>query len=225
MIGSGKRTATGDVGGRVHRPLGISQAYRSRHGFWQTLGIIQLAGQTAVREPRATDRLEMLHDLLKLRKGSWDDALYRSIYSRAKLTEAKRNLVAHGKMGASRQRMARRIDTRFLAEKSPRPRCSEQKIMPQLIPMDEDKLREATSEIDGLIVDLKRLRASASGAPLPPPETRLWQPLGRVGFSVASKVGVTPAAIIAGVISISYPGAPAARESHAAVAHASPLGL
>jgi hypothetical protein len=136
----------------------------------QTLGITAAAGRLAMREPRFTDRLEMLHDLIKLRKGEWDDALYKSLLSRAKLAEAKRNLVTHGIW-------AHRSDgwyvelTRGSWPKNLRELVAgSRKITTELVPMDTDKLRSATSEIAGLIDNLKRLRASAVGTPWPSPE-------------------------------------------------------
>ena len=138
---------------------------------WQTLGISIAAGRLSVREPRVTDRLEMLHDLLKLRKGEWDDKLYASILARARLAEAKRNLVCHGIW-------AHRDDGWFVElTRGSWPKTLKElvkgsrKITSELVPMDTDKLREATTEIAGLIDDLKRLRADAIGPPLPSPGT------------------------------------------------------
>jgi hypothetical protein len=46
---------------------------------WQALHLSEAAGRIAVRDPRVTDRLEMLRDVVKLRGGSLDETLYKSI--------------------------------------------------------------------------------------------------------------------------------------------------
>ena len=38
---------------------------------WQALGISAAAGRISMREPGVTDRLEMLRNLIELRKGTW----------------------------------------------------------------------------------------------------------------------------------------------------------
>jgi hypothetical protein len=114
----------------------------------------------------------MLHDLVKLRKAQWDDELYGSILSRAKIGAAKRDLIAHGKWAHRDDgwyvELARGAWPKDLAELI----AKTKKIMPELVPMDTDKLREATSAIVGLIGDLKRLRKSTVGPLWPSPDTR-----------------------------------------------------
>jgi hypothetical protein len=66
---------------------------------WGVLNLSPAAGRIAIREPRVTDRLEMLQELIALRKGLWDEELYKSILSRARLASAKRDLLAHGIWG------------------------------------------------------------------------------------------------------------------------------
>jgi hypothetical protein len=66
---------------------------------WQALGISEAAGRIAMREPRVTDRLEMLSSLIELREGVWDVELYKSILARSKILAAKRDLLAHGIWG------------------------------------------------------------------------------------------------------------------------------
>jgi hypothetical protein len=138
---------------------------------WQTLGITPSAGRVALRAPRASDRLEMLRDLVKLRKGEWDDDLFKSLLERTKLVAAKRDLVAHG-IWAHRDdgwyvELSRGAWPKNLRDLV----ASTKQIDPELKPIDTDKLRAATKEISELIVDLKRLRASAVGPPAPSPRT------------------------------------------------------
>jgi hypothetical protein len=95
---------------------------------WQALGISEAAGRIAMREPRVTDRLEMLSSLIELREGVWDVELYKSILARSKILAAKRDLLAHGIWGYCKtsKRVARSTGTRFVAEKSVRPHQGEQ---------------------------------------------------------------------------------------------------
>jgi hypothetical protein len=134
---------------------------------WDTLAISHSAGRTSVREPRVSDRLEMLRDLVKLRGAEWDDDLNKSVLARAKLVEAKRNLVCHGKWALREDGWHVEL-TRGSWPKNVRELVAgNRKITPELIPMNIEKLREATSEIDALIEDIKRLRLSALGPPPP----------------------------------------------------------
>jgi len=138
---------------------------------WQTLGITPAAGRLALREPRVEDRLEMLHDLVKLRDGEWDDALFRDILKRTKLAKAKRDLVAHG-LWAKREdgwfvELSRGMWPKNLREFV----RGSRKITTQLIPMTLEKLREATSEIASLLDDLGKLRDSTVAPPGPSPRT------------------------------------------------------
>jgi hypothetical protein len=103
----------------------------------------------------------MLRDLVKLRHGTWDDDLYLSILTRAKLLTSKRHLIAHG-IWANREdgwyvELARGSWPKNLAELV----AGSKKVTPELVSMDTSKLRKATNEIEALIQDLKRLRTSA----------------------------------------------------------------
>lgn len=134
---------------------------------WETMKVSNAVGRIAVREPRVTDRLEMLRDLVKVQKGFWDDELFNSIFRRAKLIAARRDLLAHG-----------------IWDEIPEPRWPEdvwhlqltrgswpknfrdlvaasKKIDPQLVPITLALLKETTIEIEQMIQDLKKLRSSA----------------------------------------------------------------
>lgn len=123
-----------------------------------------------MREPRVTDRLEMLRDLIKIQKGQLNEALYKSIFTRAKLAEAKRNLVAHG-IWADRDEGWYVELTRGSWPKNVRELLAgSRKIDPEMVEIDIDKLRTATTEIEALIVDLRKLRDSISLPPRPSPQ-------------------------------------------------------
>lgn len=136
---------------------------------WQMLDLGSAAGRIAVREPRLTDRLEMLCELIELRNGNWDISLYKKILSQAKVLAAKRDLLAHGMwhhLKAENEwhvQLARGSwpkNFRDLVAKSKR-------ITPESVHVDLDKLRSATNEIVALIDDLKKLADSAYGGPPP----------------------------------------------------------
>jgi hypothetical protein len=131
---------------------------------WKILELTPPAARIAIREPRVEDRLTMVRDLVKLRKCDWDDTLYKSILTRTKLAAPKRDLVAHGLWGYTSVdgwfvELARGMWPKNLRQFVQGSR----KVTTQLIQMDTAKLREATIEIDGLIVDLVKLRDATVG--------------------------------------------------------------
>jgi hypothetical protein len=130
---------------------------------WQALGISEAAGRIAMREPRVTDRLEMLSSLIELRDGTWDIELYKSILARSRILAAKRDLLAHGIWGYVKHLNEWHVQ---LARGSwPNNRSDlikgSKKVTPESVPMDSAKLRQATTEIEALSADLKKLRLSA----------------------------------------------------------------
>jgi hypothetical protein len=146
---------------------------------WDILNLSAAAGRIAVRQPRVEDSLGMIHDLLELREGEWDDKLYKSILVRARLLAAKRHLIAHGKWHHYERGSAWRTDEWHveLARGSWPERFAEfvtgsKRVIPESVPMDMEALRSTTSEIQIVIEDLKKLRASARGGPLPSSEKR-----------------------------------------------------
>jgi hypothetical protein len=138
---------------------------------WQALGISPAAGRTAMREPRASERLEMLNALIELRDGTWDILLYKSILARTKVLEAKRNLVAHGIWGY----VAYANEWHVQLARGTWPKNQSElikgskKTNPESVLMSVEKFREATSAIEMLLADLSKLRTSATG-PTPFPQ-------------------------------------------------------
>ncbi len=163
-----------DVPASIAREIGriiVTWAY-FEHGVqemvWQAMKVSPEVGRTAVRQPRVTDRLEMLRDLVKLRNGEWNDQLFKSILERSKLLAARRDLLAHGRWGVHGSGLWNSIDTwhveltRGSWPKNMRELIEGSKqINPEMVPMDLQKLRSTTNEIVQLIDDLKRLRSSA----------------------------------------------------------------
>jgi hypothetical protein len=126
---------------------------------WQALGLSEAAGRIAVREPRITERLNMLRDAVGLRRSAWDEELFKSIRVQADLVAAKRNMLAHGiwynhPSGEWHVQPSWPKTAEELEFKS-------KKIIPESVTITVAELRSTTAEIDALIDDLERLRSSA----------------------------------------------------------------
>jgi hypothetical protein len=134
---------------------------------WDAMGVSEAAGRIAVREPRVTDRLSMARDLIGLRRGFWDETLYKSIYSRANLIAPKRHLLAHGIWFYHRGRDEWHVQlTRGSWPQSEAELVAgSKKIIPESVLITLEELRCLTSEISVLISDLRRLRQSAFDDP------------------------------------------------------------
>lgn len=139
---------------------------------WQALKLSETAGRIAVRDPRVTDRLDMLRDIINERGGTLDEELRKSIRQRADLLAARRHMLAHGiwfyhkTLGQWYVQLTRGswpITEQELVTGS-------KKTTPEHVLMTVDVLRSTTAEIDELIADLKRLRLSAYDAPPSSPE-------------------------------------------------------
>jgi hypothetical protein len=140
---------------------------------WQALRLNDATGRIAVREPRVTDRLDMLRDVVGIRGGYFDEALFKSIRQRADLIAARRNMLAHGiwfhhkALGEWRVQLTRGAWPKTEEELV----AGSKKIIPESVVMTVDELRATIAEIDELIDALKRLRTDAYEAPSTPRET------------------------------------------------------
>jgi hypothetical protein len=138
---------------------------------WQALHLGDAAGRMAVRDPRITDRLDMLRDIVGIHGAFFDEALFKSLRQRANLLAAKRHLLAHGIWYYHRSsdewhvQLTRgswpRTESELIA--------GSKKITPESVLITVGKLRSTTAELDVLIDDLKRLRSGASEAPASSP--------------------------------------------------------
>lgn len=130
---------------------------------WGALNLRPATGRIAVREPRVTDRLEMLNELIKERGARWDNDLYKSILTQARLLTAKRDLVAHGIWYHVKDKdewhvqLARGSWPKNLAALVARSK----RVTPESVLMDVEMLKAATKEISDLIEDMKTLRGTA----------------------------------------------------------------
>jgi hypothetical protein len=135
--------------------------------IWETMQVTHPVGRIAVREPRASERLEMLRDLVKLRNAEWNDTLFSSILDRAKVIGARRHLLAHSIWDEHRTGL-------WLANKAWHVQTTRgqwpknladlvegsKKVTPEMVPITLSELRSTTGEIVQLITDLKTLRES-----------------------------------------------------------------
>ena len=130
---------------------------------WQVLGIDAAAGRIAVREPGVADRLDMLSSLINLRGGIWDVDLYKSILARSRILKTKRDMLAHGIWGYVEH--ANEWHVQLARGSWPKNRSDlmkgSRKVIPESVLMDVEKLRQAAAEIETLLADLKKLRATA----------------------------------------------------------------
>lgn len=140
---------------------------------WQSLELSNAAGRIAVREPRVTDRLDMLRDTIAIRRGGWDEELFKSIRQRANLIAAKRHMLAHGIWYYHDGRDEWHVQlTRGAWPKTEEElEFKSKKIIPESVTITADELRSTTDAIDVLIDDLTRLRSSAHDVLEASPET------------------------------------------------------
>jgi hypothetical protein len=140
---------------------------------WQVLHVSDAAGRIAVREPRVTDRLDMLRDVVGIRGAYFDEELFKSLRQRANLIAAKRHMLAHGiwfhhkALGEWHVQLTRGSWPKTEEELV----VGSKKITPESKVITVDELRSTTAQIDELIADLKRLRLATYEAPSSSPET------------------------------------------------------
>jgi hypothetical protein len=141
---------------------------------YKALEIGPEAGRIALREPRISERLEMLRDLVQLRSATWDTKLFDSIMERAKLLSTKRHLLAHGLWHRYRAPIADEYHVQLARGSWPKSLADlvtgSKKIIPEGVLMNLDKLKTTTDEIEKLTEDLATLRTSANLPSPPSPE-------------------------------------------------------
>lgn len=166
-------TARADLPAALTREIGRIVVHWSNFEYfvqsmvWQTIQVSEQVGRLAVRDARIADRLEMLRDLIKLRNGTWDEALFKSILERAKVFDAKRNLLAHGIWDVHAGSLLEGDVWYVQVARGSWPKNTKEliegskKINPEMVLMRLPELRETTEGIVQLIDDLKHLRSSA----------------------------------------------------------------
>lgn len=129
------------------------------------IGVSAAEARLALREPRVTERLELMAQLMQLYKGEWDETLYKSIYSRTKRWGTRRDLIAHGVWGFDEKEECWRLEV-IRGKWSPelfKLFRGHRRVMPAAIKVTiEDHLHPLIRAIDGLIKDLEALKTSSS---------------------------------------------------------------
>lgn len=139
---------------------------------WEALDLHPVEARIALREPRITDRLGMVRDILEQRGATLDKDAFVSIYSRSSDLASQRDLLAHGIWGHHFDewhiRRARGPWAKNLHAKVGRSRT----INPEMVPMTLTALRKIRTEVQTLADDLSKLRKTVVGPPRRPPQTR-----------------------------------------------------
>jgi hypothetical protein len=142
--------------------------------IWDILKVSEAAGRIAVREPRVTDRLDMLRDILKLNGGIWKDDLFKSVRAKADLLASKRHLLGHGKWFHHKTDNSWNVElTRGSWPKDAAELAAQsRKVSPESIVITLAELRATTTEILKLFDDLNALKISTMRrVPVPSPKT------------------------------------------------------
>jgi hypothetical protein len=139
---------------------------------WNALSLGEEAGRIAVREPRITDRLDMLRDLCELKQLPIDYVLIADIRKRADPLAAKRHILAHslwfhdrGEWGA----LITRGTWAATQEDIENPPTGSKTVSPEWRPITTGELAEWTRQTIALIADLKKLDRQHRPVPQPSP--------------------------------------------------------
>jgi hypothetical protein len=129
-------------------------------------------GRIALREPRVTDRLDILRDLCVLRNFAADFVLLADIRARANTLASKRHLVAHC-IWQKPEHYWCAILTRGHWDSHPEVQgqiSGSKSVEPQAIPVDANDVRGWVEQTVALSADFEKL--GDNPRPLPSPETR-----------------------------------------------------
>jgi hypothetical protein len=141
---------------------------------WSSLQISEEQGRIAVREPRGTDRLDMIRDLGECQNLEMDYVLLKEIRGAADIQAGKRHLLAHS--------LWQKLDNEWSAvvtrgtwqempvEIADYPAGRSKNLEPQSVPVSVTQVREWTELTIGLIDELRKL--GDRHEPVPSPEKR-----------------------------------------------------
>jgi hypothetical protein len=130
---------------------------------WLLVGVDQTIGSYSVREPRITERIDMIQDLASLRSTKLKDELWFQAYRvQADAAQSRRDLLAHGLWTSYPDGSLRVVKTRGQHPKSRKqvPHRS-RKVVPEGLSVTAKDLRWMTRMIDLLITDAVNLEKSA----------------------------------------------------------------
>jgi hypothetical protein len=151
--------------------------------IWSALDVSEVEGRIAVREPRVTDRLDMLRDLGAHQGMEMDYVLLKEIKVKSEPLASKRHLLAHS--------IWQKLDddwcvivTRGLwpelgVEIADYPAGSSKNAEPEAIPVSVADVRQWTESSIGLINDLKNLGKQHRLVPLPEKQKKRSAPEGQ----------------------------------------------
>jgi hypothetical protein len=144
---------------------------------WSALQLSAEQGRIAVREPRVTDRLDMIRDLGELADMEMDYVLLRDIRKRADTLAAKRHLLAHSiwnfdSVSAEWCALVTRgswAETQEDIENYP---IGSKAVEPEARPITTKEVSEWVAQTSKLIEDLKKLGDQHRVVPPPSPQKR-----------------------------------------------------
>jgi hypothetical protein len=137
--------------------------------IWSNLGLGAEAGRIAVREPRVTERLDMISDIAELGNLEMDYVLLRDIRKRADSLAGKRHLLAHCLWTEDRGVWCALVtrgswaETQEEIEDYP---SGSKAVQPEARPVTDKEVADWTKQTAALIEDLKNL--GKQHRPLPP---------------------------------------------------------
>lgn len=148
--------------------------------IWIVLNISEADGRIALREPRVTDRLDMIRDLAEIKKKQCDFVLLASMRKRADPLATMRHLLAHGlwaKEGADWLVTVTRgaWNPHPTVQNFP-PELKLKSVVPQGLPITPELVREWTAQTIELLKDLKRLGDTHTVVQHPLPRKRRVRP-------------------------------------------------
>lgn len=129
--------------------------------IWNFLNISSEEGRITVREPRATDRLDMIRELGKFHKAEMDFILLKDMRKRADLLAGYRHMMAHCFWQKFDDDwcvvMTRGVWQEYPIEIANYPLGISKNIEPQAIPVKLEEVRRWTRDTISLIDDIKKL--------------------------------------------------------------------
>jgi hypothetical protein len=136
--------------------------YSIQQVVWLLVGVDQITGSFSVREPRVTERIDMIQDLASLRSVKLKDELWFQAYRvQADAAQSHRDLLAHGLWTSYPDGSFRVVKTRGQHPKSRKqvPHRS-RKVSPEALSVTAKELRWITGIIDLLVTDAVSLKKS-----------------------------------------------------------------
>jgi hypothetical protein len=141
--------------------------------IWSSLSLSAEEGRIATRDPRVTDRLDMIRDIGELNGTEMDYVLLLDIRKRANPLAAKRHLLAHSLWTHDKQKndwcaLVTRGSWSETQEEIENYPTGSKAVQPEARPVTAVEVREWTTQTIELIEDLKKLGDQHRVVPPPP---------------------------------------------------------